>query len=239
MELKRSKVTSNQVFSDGFFLLKVENVWGNKIFPGQFFQIRVQEAIFPLLSRPFSVLYADKETLWFLIKVVGEGTKVLSQKREGDLISLLGPLGKPFPVRNNVTLIAGGSGLAPLYFYSKSGHKTKKFLWGLKTFPSYELLKTLDPLELSIITEDGTSGKKGLVTDYIDVDDEIIYACGPTPMIKSLNNFKDKEILVSLESVMACGLGLCFGCAVRKSKGEGFFKVCTDGPVFNLRDILI
>jgi len=240
MELLSTKVISNEFLGAGFFLLEVENLWGESISPGQFFQIRVSKCFSPFLSRPFSVFFADATSLWFLIKVVGIGTELLSEKKRGDQVSLLGPLGKGFPELPNPTLAAGGSGLGPIYFYAKKVGNFKRFLWGLKSRPPEGLVDLLKELNVSVITEDGSEGKKGLITDFInEQEDRIIYACGPLPMLRNLKNFKTSDVWVSIETVMACGMGLCFGCSVKKSYGLGYFRACKDGPVFNLKDIEI
>ncbi len=240
MELQSTKVISNEFLGDGFFLLKVKNLWGTEISPGQFFQIRPSKGLAPFLSRPFSVFNADIESLWFLIKLVGFGTELLLEKKEDDTIQLLGPLGKGFPERSGVTLVAGGSGLGPLFYYAKRTGNYKRFLWGLKSKPPEGLESLLKGLNTFIVTEDGSKGEKGLVTDFVDdEEDRIIYACGPMPMLRSLKNFKKAQIWVSVETVMACGMGLCFGCSVKKSSDNGYFRACKDGPVFNLRDIKI
>ncbi|MEO0198269.1 MAG: dihydroorotate dehydrogenase electron transfer subunit [candidate division WOR-3 bacterium] len=239
MELQRSKVIDKILFrEDGYFLLKVENCFGTKISPGQFFEIRVRNDIEPFLSRPFSVFFSDNQSIWFLVKVVGKGTLILSEVEKGDFLSLIGPLGNSFPDVQEPLLVAGGSGIAPLYFYAaRFGIDT--LLWGLKSTPSQGFMKIFEGVNVQIVTEDGSSGLKGLVTDFVDEGHfRTVLACGPAGMLRALKGKVNPDICyVSIESVMACGLGLCFGCAVKKSDGSGYYRVCKDGPVFRLKDI--
>ncbi|HOK23005.1 MAG TPA: dihydroorotate dehydrogenase electron transfer subunit [Candidatus Hydrothermia bacterium] len=237
MELLRSSILENKKFDDRYFLLKVENKWGSYLKPGQFFQIRVKDGIEPFLSRPFSIFNVDNQSVWFLILLVGKGTTLLSQKQPGELLDMLGPLGNSFPEFEDATLVAGGSGLAPLYFFAQKS-KFKRFIWGVKVSPPRELCEMIKPFNVTIVTEDGSSGLKGLATEYIDPAlDKVVFACGPESMLNVLKKYTSIDSWASVESVMACGFGICFGCAVRKAGGDGFYRVCADGPVFKLEDI--
>jgi dihydroorotate dehydrogenase electron transfer subunit len=237
MELQRSRILENRKFPDGFFLLRVENFCCGTLEPGQFFQIRVAENFEPFLLRPFSIFHADTESLWFLVAIVGKGTEILANKKSGEQVQILGPLGKGFPVFEDVTLVAGGSGIAPLYFYAKR-YGYKRFVWGLRTLPSRDLLDVFNGLDIVIVTEDGSSGFAGVATQYIDAaSDKKVFACGPVPMLNSLKEVHGIDCWVSVESAMACGFGICFGCAVKKASSEGYFRVCTEGPVFKLEDL--
>jgi len=238
MELRKSKVVNKQIFSDGYYLLQVENVFAPSVIPGQFFEVKVGKTYDPFLLRPFSVFYVDGDSIFFLIRIVGRGTSILSEVNKGEVLEILGPLGRGFPVLENVVLVAGGSGIAPLYFYAKT-FGFKKFLWGLKSLPSKEFLGLFEGTEITIVTEDGSSGFRGLVTDFVEHEREAHYfACGPIGMIKALRGKVDKnKCFVSLESVMGCGVGLCFGCALKRHASPGYFRVCKDGPVFNLQEI--
>lgn len=239
MELRKSKVIDKILFhEDGYFLLKVENCFGTNISPGQFFEIRVRDDIEPYLSRPFSVLFSDEQCIWFLVKVVGKGTQILSDVKKGDFLSLIGPLGNSFPEVKEPLLVAGGSGIAPIFFYAVR-FKVDTILWGLQSLPSQTLLRTFKGLKVHIVTEDGSSGLKGLVTDFVtEGHNKVVLACGPVGMLRALKGKVNPDACyVSIESVMACGLGLCFGCAVKKSDGSGYYRVCKDGPVFVLKDI--
>jgi dihydroorotate dehydrogenase electron transfer subunit len=136
--------------------------------------------------------------------------------------------------------VAGGSGIAPLFFYATlKGFKS--FLWGLDSLPSKEFLRLFEGLKIEIFTEDGSSGKKGFVTEGVEISEEdTVFACGPIPMIKALKEkVPPEKSFVSVESVMACGFGICFGCAIKKRNAPGYFRVCKDGPIFKLSDIEI
>ena len=219
--------------------------------PGQFIMVCCGQET--LLRRPLSIHQLDdkKGKLALLYSVVGKGTHWLSKCRAGDKIDLLGPLGNGYlihPASNNLLLLAGGIGIAPLCFLAQvalnQGY-TVKLLLGASTAvqlcPSY-LLPT--GIRCIIATEDGTSGKKGMLTDFLP--DSIgwadqIFACGPSSMYRAMATqnqqlLKAKPVQISLEVRMGCGLGVCYGCTIRTKMG--LKQVCKDGPIFNLDDIL-
>jgi len=237
--------------------------------PGQFVMVREAGRTAPLLARPLSVLGFTQNpghgVLELLYRVVGEGTSLLSRLKPGDGISVMGPLGRGFAPPEGVEqvlFVAGGVGVAPLAYLLHGGLMTsetgrnlrKAFYLGAR---SAELLTCLDKLrdscELGICTDDGSRGYCGSVTDLLARDiggyepkKTLIYACGPTPMIRSLKALlKGRPIpcQVSLEERMACGLGACLGCAVairRRGSGQGieYKRVCKDGPVFDLEEVI-
>jgi len=218
--------------------------------PGQFVMVRCGEET--LLRRPLSIhQQADNANLAFLFTVVGKGTHWLSQRQAGDNIDLLGPLGSGYsihPASHNLLLVAGGIGIAPLCFLAQEALNqgcSVRLLLGASTasqlYPQHFL-----PAEAELImaTEDGTAGKKGMVTDFlpdfVGWADQI-FACGPTSMYRAMAEqkqqlLKAKSPQISLEVRMGCGRGVCYGCTV-KTKG-GLKQVCKDGPVFDLNDIL-
>ena len=242
--------------------------------PGQFVMVRKAEQDEPMLARPLSVFgfqrLNDHTNLQLLYRVVGRGTKLLSRSRNGDELSILGPLGRGFTLPNGirrVIFIAGGVGVAPLTFLLHSGLLSsgaeqeiqKKFYLGAG---SAELLAGLDQLEgfceLGICTDDGSRGYHGPVTALFessfemlkhdmggyDPEETMIYACGPAAMIRAMGHLLNESQIrcqVSLEERMACGLGACLGCAVAVRNESGkreYRRVCRDGPVFDLREIL-
>jgi dihydroorotate dehydrogenase electron transfer subunit len=191
-----------------------------------------------------------------LYKVVGKGTAELSEKRKGESLYVLGPLGKAFELSGSdksSILVAGGIGVAPLFFlYQKNSINKVKFLAGFGSSDEIIQAKSVLDLEidLNIATDDGSEGYKGMVTgllnDYLmqkefKTDFLSLYACGPLPMLKKVAGMAQEIGLycyVSLETRMACGLGACQGCAVRSSsQGNSYLHVCKDGPVFSVRDI--
>ncbi len=231
--------------------------------PGQFVNIKIGEGHDPLLRRPFSIHFYDvqKENLHILYKIVGKGTAILPNLAEGTEVSILGPLGKGFSLegmRKNSTalLVAGGIGLAPLYYLAcqlKEEGKTFQFFIGGR---SREDIIARDKIEeitedpAIFTTEDGSLGSKGLITEAIinyisDSKQEKssihLFACGPNPMLRALSSIVDKSegfpLQVSIESVMACGIGACLGCVCPTPKGDSYKKTCTDGPVFNAGEV--
>ena len=218
--------------------------------PGQFVMVRCGEET--LLRRPLSIhQQADNAKLAFLFTVVGKGTHWLSQRQAGDNIDLLGPLGSGFsihPASHNLLLVAGGIGIAPLCFLAQEALNqgcSVRLLLGAST-ASQLYPKRLLPAEAELImaTEDGTAGRKGVVTDLLPDSAgwaDQIFACGPTSMYRAMAEqrqqlLKAKLPQISLEVRMGCGRGVCYGCTV-KTKG-GLKQVCKDGPVFDLEDIL-
>jgi dihydroorotate dehydrogenase electron transfer subunit len=227
--------------------------------PGQFVMIRVNNTFNPLLRRPFSICgIRDKETVLILYRILGKGTSILSRKKEGEIISVMGPLGNGFKLPNEdvkALLIAGGMGVAPLFYLAGEIISTDiELMSGFRT--SREIIRP-DPIndlsiDMSIATDDGTSDYKGFVTDllqeYIDrhsqsPDSLMVYSCGPVPMLRKTATITAGHNIpcqVSLETHMACGLGACQGCAVKVSKPESmspYRHVCRDGPVFSSCDI--
>lgn len=216
--------------------------------PGQFVNVKCASATMdPLLRRPFSLNRINSEdgTISLLYKVVGRGTDLMSQLRTGDSVQVLGPLGKGFTRDTNLKhglLMAGGMGVAPLYPLAQ-----KLLAQGVKVTCLFgarcsEDLADRDELaalgvDIRCCTEDGSCDTKGRVTDLLhEASDtfDCAFACGPNPMLaalKELCSAKDLPLQVSLEQIMACGLGVCLGCTCEKENGTGYWHVCSDGPV--------
>ncbi len=226
--------------------------------PGQFFQLRVNEAYDPLLRRPISICnYDSKSKLVTLIyRKGGRGTDLLSKKKVGDLIDLLGPLGRGFPYQdlaaNKTALIVGGGvGLPPLYYLARklkqNGVQLTTVIGCLSQVDRilYDEFKELG--EVRLATVDGSCGLQGTVLDAFTTDEswDRFYTCGPTGMLRTLQElWIDTEIegFMSLEERMACGIGACYGCTIQVDRGKypgGYQKVCTDGPVFSFREVII
>ncbi len=252
-EVLKGMVISNKQVAKNIYLLTLG--LGKKVNPkpGQFFMLKVSQELNPLLPRPFSwfEISDSGREVKFLYQIVGRGTEILSQKKRGEPISLLGPLGKGFnlkPARGKVYLIAGGVGIAGLWALAKKLKEDKKLeleiFWGAKNRSCFFLLpsKSIKPVYAS---EDGSKGKKGLVSELFQrrleggESPDFFYACGPRGMLIALGLLAKKYNLkgeVLYEERMACGLGACMGCAVPSSKG-GYLRVCQDGPVFNWEEI--
>jgi len=217
--------------------------------PGQFVHIRISDGPHPILRRPFSILSTDKDKLRILFKVVGEGTRILSLAKAGDILDILVPIGTSFPMGSKpVVLIAGGIGMAPLYFLAQRIKEKDKqnviFLYGARSKKDLVFTKEIAVLvdKLIVITDDGSQGKKGMITDHVESllkPDFSFYACGPEPMLVALKNRLGSHNLSAwfcLENRMACGVGACQGCVVETR--SGYRRVCVDGPVFSSDEII-
>jgi len=222
--------------------------------PGQFLNIRVDECTDPLLRRPFSAYRVDGESVEIIFHVVGRGTRALRNKRSGDVIDVLGPLGTPFgiesPDYDTGVLIGGGLGVAPLPMATaslKKGGKSVVTFLGART--SSQLAG--EHLEnLHIATDDGSAGYAGTVVQLaakiiptIPLRRPKIFSCGPTPMLQAVAEFARTSGIpceVSLEGPMGCGIGICQGCPVELAGEEKKYALmCKDGPTFDIRTIKI
>jgi dihydroorotate dehydrogenase electron transfer subunit len=245
------KVIGNKRLNNDFFILELEG--DNEISdfrPGQFAQVRVDGSPETFLRRPISIhdVDLDKKTFKLLIQVAGNGTRTLSKLEKGDILNLVYPLGNFFSLPNeneHVLLVGGGCGIAPLLFlgkYLKSNGYTPDILLGFRN--SERIIEFEDYLKVGnvfIATEDGSMGEKGFVTGHSLFSKhsyDRIYCCGPDPMMKAISAFCKKENIiceVSLENLMACGIGACLCCVVDTVRGN--LCTCIDGPVFNAKDL--
>jgi dihydroorotate dehydrogenase electron transfer subunit len=224
--------------------------------PGQFVQARCSEGYAPLLRKPLSIHEIDKqsETISLLYEVKGQGTKLLTNFKSGDTIDLIGPLGNGFtlPQKGKSLLVGGGMGIAPLLplaqklmeqgheFTTILGFNDKERVCRLKAFQEQG--------QVIVATMDGSLGEKGLVTKPLTRELETgkystVYACGPEGMLKSVTYIAGKfeiNCQVSLEAYMACGFGACLGCSCQTETLTGltYSRVCTEGPVFNSKEVV-
>jgi dihydroorotate dehydrogenase electron transfer subunit len=215
--------------------------------PGQFIMVLCGEN--SLLRRPISIHQSSDNKIAILYNRIGSGTDWLAKQRDNACIDILGPLGNGYTIPSNATnllLVAGGMGIAPLVFLSDMavsyGKKVTLILGAQKAamvFPDNLLPAGVQRI---VATDDGSMGRTGRVTDllpdYRD-DADMIFACGPAPMYRSMykqNLLKKKLCQISLEVRMACGMGVCYGCTIRTK--QGLRQVCHDGPVFNFNYIL-
>jgi len=219
--------------------------------PGQFVEVRVDGSPSTFLRRPISINFVDRENneLWLLVATVGEGTKQLAKLKFGDVLNCVLPLGNGFtPAKTGekVLLVGGGVGVAPLLYM---GAEMKRqgieptFLLGARTANDLLMLPIFNMYGRAYVTtEDGSMGEKGFVTNHSILAEEHfdrISTCGPTPMMKAVARYarqNNVDCEVSLENLMACGLGACL-CCVEKTT-EGNLCVCKDGPVFNIKKLL-
>ena len=230
-----------RVLSAGPDLLRVElPEWpGHR--PGQFAMLLPDpdvRARDPLLPRPMAVFRGGADALEFRFKVVGRGTALLSELRAGEAVGVLGPLGNGFSVPEGpATLVGGGTGIASLYELAREAPAGTRVLLGGRSrreLLALEAFRAL-PVELVFATDDGSLGHAGLVTDLLMPEPgSWVLACGPTPMMRRAAEIAaaaGARCRASLENTMACGFGICLGCAV--SCDTGFRYVCTHGPVFD------
>ncbi len=248
-------VQSVQYVSQNIFLLSfVAPEIAGSVRPGQFVNIKVEDGLSPLLRRPFSIHRVETDCVEILFEVVGKGTGILSRKRPGDSLDILGPLGVPFttdsPNFSTALLVGGGLGVAPLpltiEFLRRSGKKIVTFL-GAR---SAAMLVEAHLENVSVATDDGSKGFEGNVVELLketlaggDLPLPKIFGCGPTAMLRALSAFAlDHGIPaeVSLEGPMACGMGICQGCPVElKGDQKSYALMCKEGPVFDVRKIVI
>lgn len=223
-----------------------------EMLPGQFVEVRVDGSGPTFLRRPISINFVDydKNELTLLVHVVGDGTAALSKLSVGDKVNCVLPLGNGFTlpesIGSKILLVGGGVGVAPLLYLGK---KIKDagcepvFLLGARTKADLLLLHEFQKIgEVNVTTEDGSLGEKGFVTNHSLLQREKfsrIQVCGPKPMMVAVACYAKQvgvECEVSLENMMACGLGACL-CCVEKTI-EGNLCVCKDGPVFNIEKLL-
>lgn len=262
------KIIENKKVARGFYKMCVESSYlGKNSKPGQFVEVRSSDENGPLLRRPLGVHRISKNGIEMLYEIVGKGTELLSKKRAGDPIDIIGPLGNGFtlpwtlyPGPLTPILIAGGIGAAPLLALAEKISAKRKgpyIIIGAKTKSGILCEKQFRDLGCFVMvsTEDGSKGHKGYATDIlghllkiISCQSSGIYACGPHPMLKAAANIARLLKIpcqVSMEERMACGVGVCLGCPVRvKNKAPGprppvpeYKMVCKDGPVFDAKEI--
>jgi len=222
-----------------------------EMLPGQFVEVRVDGSPATFLRRPISINYVDKarNELWLLVATVGEGTRRMASLKAGDVLNCVLPLGNGFtPVREGekVLLIGGGVGVAPLLYMGARMRQEglePTFLLGARTEADLLMLDEFKKYgRVYVTTEDGSAGEKGFVTSHTLLQQEPfdrISCCGPTPMMKAVARLaREKGIAceVSLENLMACGVGACLCCVEKTTQGN--LCVCKDGPVFNIDQLL-
>lgn len=228
--------------------------------PGQFVMVQTFLGKDPLLRRPFSIhqVNRDKGLLQILFKVVGRGTELLARVAVGEQISLVGPLGTGFETTSPdmSCLVGGGMGIAPMLFLASSllagMHPAKasgmpRVILGARNRAELEpFVHDFQMLGLEVLaaTDDGSFGHHGLVTEVLKKINLspfcAVYCCGPRPMMAAVAHWcrnDHRPCQVSVETVMACGMGACLGCAVPLKAG-GYAHVCTDGPVFEAEKLL-
>lgn len=249
-----ARVTDNKKIAENIHILEFEApALADGVKPGQFFNLRVNDSLFPLLRRPFSVCEKNGDRVSVMFNVMGEGTKILSRKKENDFVDILGPLGKGFTLdfdEETVVLIAGGLGAAPFPYVTKELLRRGKKILTIVGGRSSKNVITYGLTNPFIATEDGSEGLKGNVIDGLKSINKMlvktpcrVYTCGPNGMIRALKEYflgSNTMVEASVESAMACGFGICQGCPIEHEKSKDAYKlICKDGPVFNLAEITI
>ncbi|MCP8970217.1 dihydroorotate dehydrogenase electron transfer subunit [Ectobacillus ponti] len=257
MQKQWMDVVSQREIATDIFELVLQGSLTAAMQPGQFVHVKTAEGDTPLLRRPISICSVDLEKQQFtmLYRAGGQGTKLLARKRAGEQVDVLGPLGNGFPVDEahpgqTACLVGGGIGVPPLYELSKQltakgvrvihvlGFQTKEAVFYEEEFQSLG--------DTYIATADGTYGTAGFVTDVLThegIQFDILYSCGPTPMLKALEErYHGRKAYLSLEERMGCGIGACFACVCHLQNdptGYTYKKVCSDGPVFPIGEVVL
>ena len=223
--------------------------------PGQFINVRPTSGHDPLLRRPFSLNRIDlkAQTVSILYKVVGRGTKLISHHQVGDKVDIIGPLGRGFKIPGlggKLLLVAGGMGIAPLHPLAsqlRAGGASVTCLYGVRSAEDLVEVRELEELGVKVVTagEDGYGTYQGRVTGLLattlgEENFSQAFACGPQTMLavsKEICAQAGLPLQVSLESMMACGLGVCLGCTCPRAHGDLFWHICTEGPVFCAEEV--
>jgi len=255
VQLQSKLIKKEQLKSDIFkFSLSAKEIV-DVAKPGQFIEIRVTEGLDPFLRRPISIYNMDKEKgiLEIIFRIQGRGTEILSRKKEGDLVDIVGPLGYgtfKFEGYKNIAILGGGIGVFPLYELAKNASKERAVntYLGFRDKDAVLLEEEFEKVsnKLVITTDDGSYKIHGFAINELKKDLEegkidAIFACGPLPLLRAVKNLaKEKDIpcQISLEEKMGCGLGVCLGCAVEVAEG-GYKHVCKQGPVFDSNKVII
>lgn len=248
-------ITRAECLADGVYsmILKTDVIAGEAK-PGQFVSLYSGDGS-RLLPRPISICEIDGSFIRLVYRVAGKGTQEFSKLKAGDTITVQGPLGNGYDVKapyagKKAIIFGGGIGIPPMLELAKQLHCEKDILLGYRdnqTFLADEFAKYGN---VTIASEDGSVGVKGNVLDAVKqcgITGQVIYACGPTPMLKAIKSFaldNDIECFISLEEKMACGIGACLACVCQTKDIDDHSKVhnarvCKEGPVFNAREVEI
>lgn len=256
-------VIENTPVSSNYFELTL--AWSRALpqpAPGSFLTARVSHSSVPLLRRPFAFSFfdANRDAAGLLYERRGTATQQLSSCRAGDEIDILGPLGVPFPQpaqSARPVLVAGGIGMGPIFFLASSlavQHANRNpaatepplLIVGARTADLIPERPEFQQVETIIATDDGSAGVHGTVIDALNeypraLDSTLeFFGCGPTPMLKAVHELaaeRGERMWASVEQTMGCAVGACMGCTVRVHGGNGYARVCTEGPVFDSREL--
>ena len=249
---KRETVTvvSQEQLADGIFSMWIQTEAAKTARPGQFISMYTNDGS-RLLPRPISICEIDTETskLRVVYRVTAEktGTEQFSKMKAGDTLPIIGPLGNGFPLEagkgKRAFLIGGGIGVPPILELAKQLDCEKQIIMGYRDADTFLKEQFEENGTVYISTEDGSVGTKGNVMDAIrenGLEADIIYACGPTPMLRAIKQYAEEqgiECYISLEERMACGIGACLACVCQSKEKDHHSnvnnkRICKDGPVF-------
>jgi dihydroorotate dehydrogenase electron transfer subunit len=226
--------------------------------PGQFIMVRVSSGTQPLLRRPFSIHAVTGDQIHIFFQVVGAGTRLLAETVPEQALDILGPLGRGFdfkdvPPGGKAVLVGGGRGIAPLYFLAERLRALGtdiRILYGGRSLQDLPLRERFQAADLPLVcsTDDGSHGYKGLVTECLRLElnqdsPDRMFACGPDAMLETVAAMSQEFAIpaqLSLEAVMGCGFGACWGCVhrIRREGSVSWHKVCEDGPVFPAESVV-
>ncbi|SMO60986.1 dihydroorotate dehydrogenase electron transfer subunit [Balnearium lithotrophicum] len=219
-----------------------------RIKPGQFGMVQVRSSLQfdPLLRRPLGIFNVEGDRVSFLYRVYGRGTELLTKVSPGEEVEILMPLGNSIPENyDRYLFIAGGIGIGGLFLASrwfKERGKEVVFVYGERSSENLSGIEFLRKYGINsvVYTEDGSFGKKGLVTSELQSYEDFVWiACGPTPMMKAVKELAKElnvECYLSLDRRMACGVGACLGCTVKTV--NGYKRCCVEGPVFKADEVI-
>lgn len=240
-------VKQEQLAGDVFSLwIKTDNIAADAV-PGQFISVYSNDGS-RLLPRPISICEIDGDNLRMVYRVVGKGTDEFSGYRAGDTLNVCGPLGNGYKTDNRkAILFGGGIGIPPMLELSKRLNCEKSIVLGYRDelFLNEEFEKYGN---VYIATEDGSAGVKGNVLDAVReyaVEGDVIYACGPKPMLRAIKEYalaNNMDAFISLEEKMACGIGACLACVCKTKDVDEHShvhnaRICKEGPVFDAREV--
>lgn len=255
----QTTILSNEIVAEDHYLLRCEcSEIAKHAQPGKFIHVLISQGPGILLRRPFTIYSIDGKEISMLYQIIGDGTQRLSEMQIGTTIRVLGPLGNTFNLSKKpepAILVGGGAGIASLMLLATELRGQDLQTIGLvgaqhdKRLLSVEDLKEIG-VTVQIATDDGSIGHHGFVTDLLtdilkknDLDNPIIYACGPHAMLASVSKISNDfnvQTQVAMENRMGCAMGVCLGCVcpVRIDDNQiEYQRVCTEGPVFNASDI--
>lgn len=235
----------NKLIANDVYCMKINVNDKLEIKPGQFMNIKVKNNF---LRRPISISSFDDNGFTIIYKIVGKGTKELSEMKQDEELNFVGPLGNPFTIHENIKpiVIGGGVGVPPLFEVCKQlvnlNIKPQVVLgFNSKNDVFYENEFKQLGCDVIVSTMDGSYGIKGSVIDAIkavNFDHDFVYACGPTKMLAAIDERYSKGYL-SFEARMACGIGACHGCVCKDKHHDLHYRVCKEGPVFELGKVEI